>query len=147
MGDIYRATDSLLGREVAIKVLAERYAEDDAVRQRFTREALAAARLSGEPNIVTIFDVGEHESRPYIVMEYLAGGSLDDVLREEGAQPPQQAFTWLAQAGRAAAAAGVHVARAGGPRARFRSCARRRPSRREAGEPPARSAAQRARRR
>ena len=101
MGDIYRATDSLLGREVAIKVLAERYAEDDAVRQRFTREALAAARLSGEPNIVTIFDVGEHESRPYIVMEYLAGGSLDDVLRNEGAQPPQQVFTWLEQAGRA----------------------------------------------
>ena len=101
MGDIYRVTDSLLGREVAIKLLAERYAEDDSVRQRFTREALAAARLSGEPNIVTIFDVGEHESRPYIVMEYLGGGSLDDVLRREGAQAPQQVFTWLEQAGRA----------------------------------------------
>src|SRR4051794_18241701 len=100
MGDIYRATDSLLGRDVAIKVLAERYAEDESVRQRFTREALAAARLSGEPNIVTIFDVGEHESRPYIVMEYLAGGSLDDLLRRDGAQPPQQAFTWLEQADR-----------------------------------------------
>jgi serine/threonine-protein kinase len=101
MGDIYRVTDSLLGREVAIKVLAERYAEDESVRQRFTREALAAARLSGEPNIVTIFDVGEHESRPYIVMEYLGGGSLDDVLRREGGQAPQQVFTWLEQAGRA----------------------------------------------
>jgi eukaryotic-like serine/threonine-protein kinase len=105
MGDIYRATDSLLGRQVAIKVLAERYAQDEAVRQRFTREALAAARLSGEPNIVTIFDVGEHGARPYIVMEYLAGGSLDDVLREEGAQTPQQVFTWLEQAGRALDAA------------------------------------------
>src|SRR5690242_17197349 len=101
MGDIYRATDSVLGREVAIKVLAERYAQDESVRQRFTREALAAARLSGEPNIVTIFDVGEHEGRPYIVMEYLGGGSLNDVLRESGAQPPQRAFTWLEQAGRA----------------------------------------------
>jgi serine/threonine protein kinase len=105
MGDIYRVTDSLLGREVAIKVLAERYAEDGSVRQRFTREALAAARLSGEANVVTIFDVGEHGSRPYIVMEYLGGGSLDDVLRREGAQAPQQVFTWLEQAGRALDAA------------------------------------------
>ena len=105
MGDIYRATDSLLGRDVAIKVLAERYAEDESVRQRFTREALAAARLSGEPNIVTIFDVGEHASRPYIVMEYLGGGSLDGVLRREGAQAPQQVFTWLEEAGRALDAA------------------------------------------
>ena len=101
MGDIYRATDSVLGRHVAVKVLAERYAEDEPVRQRFTREALAAARLSGEPNIVTIVDVGEHNGRPYIVMEYLGGGSLDDVLRESGAQPPQRAFAWLEQAGRA----------------------------------------------
>jgi predicted Ser/Thr protein kinase/tetratricopeptide (TPR) repeat protein len=101
MGDIYRATDSVLGRDVAIKVLAERYSEDGAVRQRFTREALAAARLSGAPNIVTIFDVGEHAGRPYIVMEYLPGGSLDEVLRKDGAQPPEQVFTWLEQAGRA----------------------------------------------
>jgi eukaryotic-like serine/threonine-protein kinase len=105
MGDIYRVTDSLLGREVAIKVLAERYAEDESVRQRFTREALAAARLSGEPNVVTIFDVGEHGSRPYIVMEHLGGGSLDDVLRREGAQAPPRVFTWLEQAGRALDAA------------------------------------------
>jgi serine/threonine-protein kinase len=101
MGDIYRATDSVLGREVAIKVLADRYSEDESVRERFTREALAAARLSGEPNIVTIFDVGEHGGRPCIVMEYLGGGSLDDVLRKGGAQHPQQVFTWLEQAGRA----------------------------------------------
>jgi serine/threonine protein kinase len=105
MGDIYRATDSLLGRQVAIKLLADRFAEDEPVRRRFTHEALAAARLSGEPNIVTIFDVGEHRGRPYIVMEYLGGGSLDDVLREHGAQPPQQTFTWLDQAGGALDAA------------------------------------------
>jgi serine/threonine protein kinase len=105
MGDIYRATDSLLGRAVAIKVLVDRYAQDEAVRRRFTREALAAARLSGQANIVTIFDVGEHNERPYIVMEYLSGGSLDDVLREGGAQAPGQVFTWLTQAGRALDAA------------------------------------------
>jgi serine/threonine-protein kinase len=105
MGEIYRATDSTLGRAVAIKILAERYAEDESVRQRFTREALAAARLSGEPNTVTIFDVGEHDGRPYIVMEYLSGGSLDDVLLREGAQPPERVFDWLEHAARALDAA------------------------------------------
>jgi eukaryotic-like serine/threonine-protein kinase len=105
MGDIYRATDSLLGRAVAIKVLADRYAQDDAVRSRFTREALAAARLSGQANIVTIFDVGEHNERPYIVMECLSGGSLADVLRTRGGQAPEQVFTWLEQTGRALDAA------------------------------------------
>src|SRR6266508_3057454 len=98
MGDIYRATDSVLGREVAVKILAERYSQDGSVRERFKREALAAARLSGEPNTVTIFDVGEHEGRPYIVMEYLGGGSLDDVLRKGGAQPPQRVLGWLEEA-------------------------------------------------
>src|ERR671936_930414 len=101
MGAIYRATDSALGRAVAIKILAERYAEDEAIRGRFTREALAAARLSGQPNTVTIYDVGEHNRRPYIVMEYLGGGSLDDALRRDGAQPPQRVFDWLEQAARA----------------------------------------------
>jgi eukaryotic-like serine/threonine-protein kinase len=101
MGDIYRATDSTLGRTVAIKILAERYAQDEAVRERFTREALAAARLSGEPNTVTIYDVGEHNERPYIVMEYLSGGSLDDVLRKDGAQRPERVFQWLEEAARA----------------------------------------------
>jgi serine/threonine-protein kinase len=101
MGDIYRARDSVLGRDVAVKLLGDRYAGDESVRRRFTREALAAARLSGQPNAVTIFDVGEQAGRPYIVMEYLGGGSLDDVLRDQGAQPPQRVFTWLEQAGQA----------------------------------------------
>ncbi|HEX6490887.1 MAG TPA: serine/threonine-protein kinase, partial [Gaiellaceae bacterium] len=105
MGEIYRATDSTLGRAVAIKVLAERYARDDAVRARFTREALAAARLSGEPHIVTIFDVGEHAERPFIVMEYLGGGSLEQRLRRHGAQEPGQALEWLEQAAEALDAA------------------------------------------
>lgn len=101
MGDIYSATDSVLGRVVAIKVLADRYAQDESVRERFTREALSAARLSGQPNTVTIFDVGEHNGHPYIVMEYLGGGSLDDILRADGACPPEQVFTWLEEAAQA----------------------------------------------
>ena len=61
MGEIFLATDEVLGREVAVKVLAGRYAQDEGLRERFQREALAAARLSGNHNIVTIFDVGEHD--------------------------------------------------------------------------------------
>jgi eukaryotic-like serine/threonine-protein kinase len=100
MGEVYCATDTSLSRPVAIKLLAERYAADTAVRARFTREALAAARLN-EPNIVTIFDVGEWDGHPFIAMEYLPGGTLDDVLRKQGAQPPAQALEWLEQAARA----------------------------------------------
>ncbi|MDP8911024.1 MAG: serine/threonine-protein kinase [Actinomycetota bacterium] len=104
MGDIYRATDDTLGRAVAIKVLAERYSEDDAIRQRFTREALTAARLSGEPNIVTIFDVGDWNGRPFIVMEYLSGGSLDERIRH-GRPTEAESMRWLEQAAAALDAA------------------------------------------
>ncbi|HSS80237.1 MAG TPA: protein kinase [Gaiellaceae bacterium] len=108
MGDIYLATDELLGREVAVKVLAERYAVDEDIRERFKREALAAARLSGEPGAITIFDVGDWEGRPFIVMEHLAGGSLEDRLRRDGAQPPARALAWLEQAAAALDAAHRH---------------------------------------
>jgi eukaryotic-like serine/threonine-protein kinase len=110
MGDVYRATDTELGRTVAIKVLADRYAHDESVRERFKREALAAARLSGSPNTVTIFDVGESDGHPYIVMELLEGGTLEDRLKSGGAQDPADAVRWLDQAARAldaAHAAGV----------------------------------------
>src|SRR5919202_1750687 len=108
MGEIYRATDATLGRAVAVKLLAERYSREAAFRGRFPREALAAARLSGEPHIVTIFDVGEHAERPFIVMEYLSGGSLEDRIRRDGAQKPAQALEWLEQAARALDAAHAH---------------------------------------
>jgi serine/threonine-protein kinase len=105
MGEVYRAEDADLERTVAIKLLAGNLAGDDAVRARFTREALAAARLSHAPGIVTIYDVGEHEGRPYIVMEYLAGGSLADRLEREGAQPVGRSLQWLHQAAQALDAA------------------------------------------
>jgi eukaryotic-like serine/threonine-protein kinase len=105
MGDIYLAVDSALNRPVAVKVLADRYAEDGAIRNRFTREAHAAARLSGAPNVVTIFDVGAWRERPHFVMEYLEGGSLADMLANEGPQPPSRALPWLEQAARALDAA------------------------------------------
>src|SRR3954462_1642672 len=98
MGRVFRATDTALGRDVAIKVLFDRYADDQAVRARFRREALAAARLSANPNIVTIFDVAEYRGRPMIVMEYLEGGSLETRVQGQGGCPPAQVLAWLEQA-------------------------------------------------
>jgi tRNA A-37 threonylcarbamoyl transferase component Bud32 len=105
MGEIFLATDEVLGREVAVKVLAKRYALDEGLRERFKREALAAARLSGNHNIVTIFDVGEHDGRPIIVMEYLSGGSLEK--RIDGKKPFEtaQVLDWLGEAAAALDAA------------------------------------------
>jgi eukaryotic-like serine/threonine-protein kinase len=110
MGDVYRARDEQLGRIVAIKVLADRYADDESIRERFKREALAAARLSGSPNIVTIFDVGDSDGHPYIVMELLEGGTLEDRIKAGGAQDASDVLRWLDQAALAldaAHAAGV----------------------------------------
>jgi Protein kinase domain len=98
MGEIFRAEDEVLGRTVAIKLLAERYARDGSIRARFKREALAAARLSGEPNTVTIFDVGEWQERPFIVMEHLSGGSLEERLQRTGPAAAAEALPWLEQA-------------------------------------------------
>ena len=105
MGEVYRAEDADLARIVAVKLLSDRFADNDAIRGRFTREALAVARLSHAPNTVTIFDVGQHEGRPYIVMEYLPGGSLADRIEREGAQPVGRALEWLGQAAAALDAA------------------------------------------
>jgi eukaryotic-like serine/threonine-protein kinase len=107
MGEVYRATDTTLSRAVAIKLLAERHSRDPDVRARFTREALAAARLSGEPYVVTVFDVGEHDGRSFIVMEFLEGGTVHDRLRE-GQVQPSQALDWLEQAAAALDAAHRH---------------------------------------
>ena len=104
MGEVYRATDATLSRAVAIKLLAERHSRDPDVRARFTREALAAARLSGEPYVVTVFDVGEHEGRPFIVMEFLEGGTVHARLRN-GRVDAAQALDWLDQAAAALDAA------------------------------------------
>jgi hypothetical protein len=72
----------------------------------FRREALAAARLSGEPHVVTIFDVGDHDGRPFTVMEYLPGGTLAERARSRPTAP-EQAISWLYQA--AAALDGAHA--------------------------------------
>jgi len=98
MGEIFRATDRELGRDVAIKLLARQFSDDAALRGRFEREALAAARLSGTPHVVTIFDVGEQDGRPMIVMEYLPGGSVEERARSGSQIPHSQIVAWLEQA-------------------------------------------------
>ena len=109
MADVYVATDDALERLVAIKALNDRFAGDPEIRMRFTREARIAARLSNEPNVVTIYDVADAGGRPTIVMEFLPGGTLADRLRA-GPIAPALALAWLGQAARAldaAHAAGV----------------------------------------
>ena len=82
MGAVYRAIDPLIEREVAIKTLLPDLPDDvmNEVRERFLREARSAGRLN-HPNIVTIFDVGEHEGVAYIAMELLEGRSLQQIMR------------------------------------------------------------------
>ncbi len=79
MAEVRTAEDLRLGRSVAVKLLRTDLAEQDGVRERFEDEARAAARLS-HPNVVAVFDTGEHEGIPYIVMELLPGSSLADLI-------------------------------------------------------------------
>ena len=83
---------------LAIKVLADHLAEQPRFVERFEREARLAASLSGHSHVITIYDVGEHEGRPFIVMEYLSGGTVADRLRSGRRPTPVDAIRWLRQA-------------------------------------------------
>ena len=78
MGSLYLARDPAIDRLVAIKLLREGF-EDESLRQRFAREVRATGKLH-HPNIVTVFDTGEHDNRPFIAMEYVAGETLGSVI-------------------------------------------------------------------
>jgi serine/threonine-protein kinase len=106
MAAVWCAEDLVLGRTVAVKVLAERFAHDEMAMRRFKREARAAARVSTHAHVVTIYDVGDLEvdprdidstARPFIVMEYLAGGTVADAIRV-GAVRRQEAVRWIREA-------------------------------------------------
>lgn len=90
MALVYRARDGELNRPVAIKLLADNLAMDEAFRRRFLREARLAARLA-HPNVVQVYDMGAVDGRPYIVMEYVEGETLAAVLERRGRIPAREA--------------------------------------------------------
>jgi eukaryotic-like serine/threonine-protein kinase len=96
MADVYLAEDQELGRRVAIKILHGRYANDEQFVERFRREATHAAGLS-HPNIVSIFDRGETEGSYYIVMEYVEGRTLKELIRSRGPCPIHVAIAYTRQ--------------------------------------------------
>src|SRR5215467_3527256 len=103
MGEVYRARDSRLNRDVAIKVLPAAFAGDPDRLPRFQQEAQAVAALN-HPNILAIHDFGEHDSSPYIVTEFLEGETLR-VRLDGGALPPRRATELAEQIARGLAAA------------------------------------------
>src|SRR3954451_10017214 len=98
MATVYACEDQVLGRLVAVKVLAPAYSSDKDALARFQREARAVARVSDHPNVVTIYDIGEHDDAAFIVMEYFAGGTLADRLRDGDPVPRPTALRWLEEA-------------------------------------------------
>jgi eukaryotic-like serine/threonine-protein kinase len=101
MASVWAAEDELLGRLVAVKVLSPAYAQDERANRRFLREARAGARLSDCRHVVTVYDIGEHDGRPFMVMEHVAGGTVADRLRSGRAIPRALALRWLREAAEA----------------------------------------------
>ena len=95
MGEVYRARDPRLGREVAIKVLPAAFTSDPEWLRRFEQEARAASALN-HPNILTVHDIGTHEQCPYLVCELLHGHTLRDVL-DAAPLPVQKAADYARQ--------------------------------------------------
>src|SRR4051795_5856016 len=105
MASVWEAHDELLDRAVAVKVLASHLSEDERARLRFQREARAVAGLSSHPHVVTIYDVGEHDGRSFIVMELLRGGSVADRLKAGERIGVALGLRWLSEAASALDAA------------------------------------------
>ncbi|HVG31217.1 MAG TPA: protein kinase [Pyrinomonadaceae bacterium] len=103
MGEVYRALDTKLGRDVAVKVLLREFSADRERMRRFEQEAQAAGALN-HPNVVSIHDVGELDGSPYVVSELLEGETLRERL-DASALPPRKALDYAAQIARGLAAA------------------------------------------
>ena len=96
MGVVYRATDLSLARPVALKLVAPELAEDDLFRRRFLREPRLAASLD-HPNVVPIYEAGEHDGQLYLAMRFVDGSDMRTLLRREGGLPAERALDILAQ--------------------------------------------------
>jgi eukaryotic-like serine/threonine-protein kinase len=101
MASVWAAEDERLGRLVAVKVLSPAYAQDERANRRFLREARAGARLSDCRHVVTVYDIGEHGGRPFMVMEHIPGGTVADRLRSGRPIDRALAMRWLREAGEA----------------------------------------------
>jgi len=107
MAVVYKAKDSLLNRYVAIKILKEEFSNNKDFVEKFKREATAAASLS-DINIVNIYDIGSDKDVNYIVMEYIKGKTLKEVIRENGLIPQDKAIKIAIQIGKALDCAHTH---------------------------------------
>jgi ABC-type branched-subunit amino acid transport system substrate-binding protein/streptogramin lyase len=96
MGVVYRATDLSLERPVALKLIAPEQAEDEQFRRRFLKEPRLAAALD-HPNVVPIYEAGEHDGQLYLAMRFVEGSDMRTLLRREGGLPPERAIPILAQ--------------------------------------------------
>ncbi len=104
MATVYRAVDTRLDRVVALKIMHEHLADDEAFAARFVREARAAARLN-HPGVVAVFDQGEDDGSVYLAMELVPGGTLRDVVRDQSPLPPLRAVELVEQVATALATA------------------------------------------
>src|SRR5213083_3587829 len=107
MSTVYRAFDTVLERQVAIKLLHREIAADSDQLERFRREARAVAQLS-HPHIVGVIDAGEDEGRPYIVFEFVEGETLKDRIRRMGRLPIDEAIAYAIEIARALGCAHAH---------------------------------------
>jgi serine/threonine protein kinase len=96
MGVVYKATDPGIGRVVAIKMVTGGFANDPELLKRFYREAQSAGKLQ-HPNIVTIYDLGDQNGNPYMVMEYLEGESLESIIASRRPVPLEQKLNTIIQ--------------------------------------------------
>ena len=92
MGEVYRARDARLGREVAIKILSESFSHDPERLRRFEQEARAVAALN-HPNILGLYDIGSQDGNPYLVSELLEGQSLREILKSGPVSSLRRAIT------------------------------------------------------
>ncbi|MCL4785086.1 MAG: protein kinase [Bryobacterales bacterium] len=90
MSHVYRARDTVIGRIVAVKVLTPEGAANEDVRQRFLVEAQTAGRISGHPNVIAVYDYGQEQDRPFMVMEFLRGNDLRSLITEKKAGDTQR---------------------------------------------------------
>ncbi|WP_274361545.1 Stk1 family PASTA domain-containing Ser/Thr kinase [Paenibacillus thermotolerans] len=96
MALVYKARDTLLNRNVAVKVLRQQYVHDEEFVRRFRREAQSAASLS-HPNVVNVYDVGQDEETHFIVMEFVEGSNLNDIIKEQAPLQVERAVRIAAQ--------------------------------------------------